>query len=99
VNARRYYQIFRNGMEDGDIGKVAKRTIAGHVMKAPVYAWRAGKTVAKIALFSVLVSAYNNLRYPDEEEDLPPDVRNRPHLILGRDARGRAALVPSAIRG
>jgi hypothetical protein len=88
VNARRYYRIFRNGMESGDIGQVAKRTLMGQAMKSPVYAWRFAKTAFKISLFSTLIAAYNNLRFPDEEEDLPPDVRNRPHLILGRNADG-----------
>jgi hypothetical protein len=89
VNARRYWQIFKNGMEDGDIGQVAKRTLMGQVMKSPVYAWRLGKTAFKISLFTMLIQAFNHLVFPDEEDDLPPDVRNRPHLTLGRGADGK----------
>jgi hypothetical protein len=88
VNARRYYQIFKNGMESGDIGDVAGRTLLRQTLKAPVYAWRLGKTIGKVALFTMLIAAYNNFVWPDEEEDLTPDVRSRPHLILGRNPDG-----------
>ena len=75
-------------MEDGDLARVGARTIMGQVMKAPVYAWRLGKTAFKISLFSMLVTAFNNLAHPDEEDDLTPDERRRPHLIYGRAADG-----------
>ncbi len=89
VNFRRYGKIFRNGLQDGEIGDVTRRTILGQVMKSPVYAWRVGKTAFKVNLFWMLVQAFNHFVMGDDEEDLPPDVRGRPHLTLGRDSEGR----------
>ena len=89
VNARRYSQIFRNGMEDGKVGDVTKRVVMGQVMKAPVYAWRLGKTLFKVSLFWMLAQAFNRTIRRDDDDELPPDVQARPHLTLGRDASGR----------
>ena len=80
VNAGRYLQIFRNGLEDGKKLSGAAKTML---------AWRLGKTALKVSMFALLVQLFNRLLHGDEEDDLPPDVRNRPHLILGRDAEGR----------
>ena len=89
VNMKRYAQIFRNGMESGDIGEVTKRTVMGQVMKSPVYAWKAGKTAFKVSLFWMMVQAFNRLVMGDDDDDLTPDIQSRPHITLGRDSRGR----------
>lgn len=51
-------------------------------------AWRYGKTAFQMGALLLLVQMWNNLRRPEEEKDLPEDVRNRPHLTLGRDKDG-----------
>ena len=36
-----------------------------------------------------MITAWNLLRFPDEEKDLPDDVRERVHLVMGRDKEGK----------
>jgi hypothetical protein len=38
---------------------------------------------------TALLTAWNNIIHEDEEKDLPEDVRNRLHLVLGRDKDGK----------
>jgi hypothetical protein len=44
-------------------------------------------TIKVLAVWGIL-QAWNFLRFPKEERELHQDVRNRPHLILGRDKNG-----------
>jgi hypothetical protein len=103
VNARRYAQFFANGMSDGGgggkpprVGGVAGgmdegggRGVFGHILRAPVYAWRFSRTLFMASLFGLAVMAHNRLWHGEEEDDLSPDVKGRPHIVLGRDAEGR----------
>jgi hypothetical protein len=35
-----------------------------------------------------VLGAYNNLLFPDEEKDLPQEIQNRAHIVLGRNEDG-----------
>lgn len=61
------------------MGQAAKAT--------PLVAARVGFFAAKVTALEAALQAYNYTQYPDLEESLPEDVRSRPHLILGYDAR------------
>jgi hypothetical protein len=101
VNARRYARFFANGMSDGgggggkppgggeDVGGTSGRGPVGHILKSPVYAWRFSRTLFMASLFGLAVMAWNRLARGEEEDSLPPDVKRRPHIVLGRDTEGR----------
>jgi hypothetical protein len=36
-----------------------------------------------------MLQAYNHLRFPDEENELPAEVRGRPHIVFGRGKDGK----------
>ena len=51
-------------------------------------AYRIGKFLIKAVGVWAALDIYNKMRWPDEEKELPPDVRNTPHIVLGRDKNG-----------
>jgi len=56
--------------------------------RIPFSGWKAGKTLLFISLFSILVQAFNNFFWPEDEKKLPPEIRERPHLVFGHDSEG-----------
>lgn len=88
VNFKRYIQLFRNAADDGKLAEAVGRKFLGSAAKSPFTAMRVGMFLIKASAFWAMLQAYNNLRYPDEEKELPPDIRDRPHIILGRDENG-----------
>lgn len=84
VNAKRYVQLFKNGLSDNPhefVGNFLK----GQLFNVPYYGWKLGKTYFMIQLLSMLISAFNHFVFPDDEDKLPPDIQDRPHLTLGHD--------------
>ena len=88
VNAKRYWQLLKNGFTEEEIGDFAQRFLKGHIANIPYYTYKVGKTLLFINLFSILVQAFNNFFWPDDEEKLPPEIRERPHLVFGHDSEG-----------
>ena len=43
------------------------------------------KTCLLINLLGILIAAFNNFVWPDDEDKLPPDIKDRPHITLGHD--------------
>ena len=39
-------------------------------------------------LLAMLIVAFNHLVWPEDEDKLPPDVKAKPHIILGHDWNG-----------
>ncbi len=89
VNAKRYYQLFKNGITEDNAGDFASRFLKGELANAPYYAFKIGKTYLMINLLAMLIAAFNHLVWPDDEDKLPPDVQERPHITLGHDTNGR----------
>ena len=89
VNAKRYYQLLKNGLFDDAPGDFVARFLKGQLMNTPYYAWKLGKTYFFVNLFTMLIAAFNHLVWPDDEDKLPPDVQARPHITLGHDTNGR----------
>lgn len=70
TNLKRYYRLFENIIASDD--KIPKK---------------AGKLLLKglmVNLLGLLMVAWNQLVMKDEDEELPPSVRNVPHITLGK---------------
>ena len=89
VNAKRYYNLLRNGVDYDTVGGLADRLMKAGIAKTPIYAYRGAKTMFMLNLFSWAVQAFNRFVMGDEEDDLTPDIQDRPHIVLGRDKDGR----------
>jgi hypothetical protein len=81
VNTSRTAGIWRNVLTERGVG-AAGRIVGMNVAK------RAAQAVIGASLTSAYTTAWNMLRFPDEEKQLPSYVRGRPHIILGRNADG-----------
>ena len=88
VNAKRYWQLLKNGFTEDEAGDFAARLLKGQIANIPYYTYKVGKTLLFINLFSILVQAFNNFFWPDDEEKLPPEIRERSHLVFGHDKDG-----------
>jgi len=89
VNAKRYYRLFKNSIYEGRNASDAGRRFAGKAARlSPLIAFRIGKFLLKATAMWAMLSAYNNLVWPDEEKDLDEKTRSRLHIILGRRADG-----------
>ena len=70
TNLKRYYRLFENIITSDD--KIPKKT---------------GKLLLKalmVNMLGLLMAAWNKLVMKDEDDKLPPSVRNVPHLTLGK---------------
>ena len=86
VNAKRYWQLFKNGFKDSPkdfMGNFLK----GQLFNVPYYGWKLAKFYFFINLFAAFVKLWNALwDWPTgAESDLPPDIRERPHMVFGHD--------------
>ena len=89
VNPKRYYHLLKNGFTSDAVGDFAARLMKGMAFKSPLYAYRAAKTVLMVNLLGWAIQAFNHFVMGDDEEELTPDVRDRPHITLGHDGDGR----------
>ena len=84
INAKRYWRLFKNGFSGDNSGKIMKALLMGKSAKLPFYAVNVAGTVAKISLLTALAHAFNRTVMPDDDDELPPEVKYRPHITLGR---------------
>ena len=84
INAKRYWRLLKNGFNGDNSGKLMKALLMGKTAKVPFYAVNFAGTAAKIFLLSSLAIAFNQAVFPDDDDQLPPDVKYRPHITLGR---------------
>lgn len=90
VNLKRYARLAKNSIEDGKSLEVLGRKLAGSALvKTPYMALKIGSFAAKALALTAGVTAWNKLMYPDEEAQLPENVRSRPHIVLGKDKNGK----------
>ena len=88
VNAKRYVQLIKNAITEDMAGEVVLRLFKGKMLNAPYYALKIGKAYIMINLFAMLIQAFNKFFWPEDEDKLPPDVQERPHITLGHDSKG-----------
>jgi hypothetical protein len=82
---KRYSQLFKNAATEGSRAKAAGLTGAKLVGKV---AGKTAKSITGIFGMTVALSAWNQLKYPELEENLSEDVKSKPHIILGQDKEG-----------
>lgn len=87
VNMRRYKRLVQNAVNDKQAMAMIGRKTAGIAIKSPLIAARIGAFVFKAVTFSAILQLWNNTKYPEEEEQLPKSVREKPHVILGVDEK------------
>jgi hypothetical protein len=89
-NIRSYIRVFKNAYHDEELANaVGRKLLSGVLIKSPKIAFNVGRMAMKVTFLTVLTALFNNLFWPDEEKELPADVRNTVHIILGRDDKGQ----------
>ncbi|MBR1437869.1 MAG: hypothetical protein IJ587_04965 [Synergistaceae bacterium] len=88
VNAKRYAQLFKNGISEDTANDFVSHFLKGQLKNVPYYTYKVGKTLFFIHLFSILIRAFNWLWAGDAEKELPQNIQERPHITLGHDADG-----------
>lgn len=89
LNAKSHYRLLKNALETDKISMaLGKKVVTGAALKVPLAVLAAGRWTARAMVLEALVFAWNNAMWPDEEEDLPDDVRKTVHFIYGRDPLG-----------
>ena len=87
LNARRYGRLLV-GLTDTE--QLAKLKTVG--MTLPPNITR-GIILARLAAVSAGAYAWNNYMFPDEEEELSPDDRESPHILMGRQQNSGIAIL------
>lgn len=95
VNLRRYKQITANAMKDtqemAKLGRAAavKQGLKGAAKLPIMPAAALGRFLLGTTALSAALEVFNHFVFPEEEDELPDDVRARPHLVMGRGDDGR----------
>lgn len=85
VNMRRTWRLLKNGFKQGrDFGlKKVQRYALGKAAAVPIYAASAGWSMGKLLLLTGAMQMFNRFVFPDADDDLPNDVKYRPHVTVG----------------
>ena len=91
VNLTRYIRAIRNAVTDnGNVENIGKAVASKYGIKIiGGAAKRLGKLFIKMFLMTAVISVWNNLFFQKEEDQLSDQVKDKPHLILGRDKDGK----------
>ena len=84
VNLKRYYRLIKNGLSGKNPSGLAKRLLLAKSARIPFYAISAADTFGKIALLTLITQAFNRFVMGDDDDELPPDVKYKPHITLGK---------------
>lgn len=93
LNLRSTYRLLRNAVRDdrvslamaNKVGRIAGIT----ALKGSGYvALKVGRFLALAYALELILYAVNHTLFEDEEEDLPEEVRNSAHIVLGRTDTG-----------
>ncbi|MHA2135343.1 MAG: hypothetical protein ACW99J_15900 [Candidatus Thorarchaeota archaeon] len=83
VNFRRYKQILINAYHDKGIWQGMGKTLTkGVAIRTPFLAVKGASVMLSLFWFQILLGYWNSSFGDDEEENLPEDVRNRPHMLF-----------------
>jgi hypothetical protein len=92
VNFKRYKRLFANALSNEDLQKNTGQAMAKTMGIVGALSAKSLMTLGRITLrvtaLSVLITLWNSFLFSDEEDDLPEDVRTRPHIIFGRNDKG-----------
>ncbi|MBQ3457316.1 MAG: hypothetical protein IJG36_12830, partial [Synergistaceae bacterium] len=84
VNMRRTWRLLRNGFKYGYGARQAKQLALGKLASMPLYTLSAAQSFGKLLLFTAALQMFNRFVFPEADDDLPYDVKYRPHLTLGK---------------
>jgi len=85
INTPRYFRAMRNALYESDAAGAGRLTaIAGK--KA---AWNYAKFLLGANILQGLITAWNRMRFPEEDRDLRKSRGGQLHLILGKDSTGQ----------
>ena len=84
INLKCYYRLLKNGLTGQNSSDFAKRFMLAKSARVPFYAISTAETFAKISLFTMLAQMFNRFVMPDDDDELPPDIKNKPHITLGK---------------
>ncbi len=88
VEFKRELQLMRNAVNDPKMQAAAGGAVLKGVRKGGRILLGAGKFLLKASMMWAMLQAYNLWFWPDAEASLDPEVRARPHLILGYNKDG-----------
>jgi len=88
VNIVRYKRMLVNAYIDGRTCSAIAGKVTGMAIRSPLIAYNIGKFIIKACMLWAIIQTWNLLKYPDEEKELPDEIKGRPHIILGRDKDG-----------
>lgn len=88
VNFVRYTRLFKNAYQDGKLLETVGRKAATVPIRSAFMAMKIGKFALKATALTALINVWNYLFFRDEEDDLPDDVKERLHIIFGRNDEG-----------
>jgi len=94
VNFVRYVRLARNAVNNGELTKKIGYKAAGTAARSPFIAMRIGKFLLKAFALYAMTMTINSLLFPREEDDLPEEIKGRPHLVFGRDKNGKVQYFP-----
>lgn len=83
VNMRRTFRLLKNGFKYSYGAQQVKNLGVGKLAAMPLYALSAGQSVAKLMALTMAMQMFNRMWAPDADDDLPNDVKYRPHITLG----------------
>lgn len=84
INTRRYWRLTSNAWSQG----VGKGIATGGLLAISTGARLSATLYIRMALLYGLMNLWNQLFFPDEEDDLGEFQKRQLHLILGRDSNG-----------
>ena len=85
VNFKRYIRFVQNAADSDQLAGAIGRKLGA---KTVFTALKVGKYAIKATGLWTMLVLWNNLMFPDEEEELSEQERNTPHIIFGRDKNG-----------
>lgn len=88
VNMKRYKQFIQNAINDGNLAQSVGRKALGAAAKSPYVALKVGGFLIKATAFWSMLQVWNHLKFPEEEKGLSEEIKQKPHIILGRDKNG-----------
>ncbi|MES0334791.1 MAG: helicase-related protein [Candidatus Magnetobacterium sp. LHC-1] len=89
VNPTIYKRLFQNAFRNDDLtSRIGKKVLGAGIKASFMLLKKIGKMVLATIFLTSIVQVWNELVHPDEEKDLPANVRAKSHIILGRDEEG-----------
>ena len=90
VNMRKYAQMMKNAANSPEASSIVGNRLLRGVAKTPYTAYRVGSFALRATALLSATFMWNRFVMTDEDDDLPEDVRNKPHITYGRAKDGQS---------